>query len=172
MPAMLPLPACPAGCDVCCRLSLTVFPVEAFYLRSALLRLPAAGRRLLAERRKHPDPETCLLLVDHRCLLYPYRPIICRTHGYLFLGRGGEGPEGWEIFPGCEHARQDRTRPAQEKPSRVSALLIDPINEMLVAVNRLFLQEGGLRGGSPPVRIPIAEVPSLGPPGGDAHASV
>ena len=163
---------CPAGCDRCCRVSFTLFPVEALHLHTAFLRLPEKVRGRVLDKRTDGPGEECLFLLDHRCVLYQDRPVLCRTHGYPFLGRGGDGPDGWQLAPGCEHAGGVDPAPAGREAGRLSALLLDPVNEMLVAVNRLFLAQAGLPGTSLDHRIPVADIPLLRLRGDSGHASL
>ena len=169
----LPGLQCPTACDECCRLSLTVFPVEAYYLRAAFQRLTESERlRVLEKTRVRPEAEACLLLADHRCMLYPCRPVLCRTYGYPLLGRDRKGPEGWSVSPSCPRSRPRRIRPASGRWLRFKALPQDPINDLLVAVNRLFIRQAGLEAGGLPLRVPIAKIPELPPLVGDPNASL
>lgn len=67
---------CEAGCDACCTL-FSVTHVE--------------GRIISDYLPSHPadlpgDGETgCVFLREGRCIVYPVRPIICRTHGLLLF---------------------------------------------------------------------------------------
>jgi len=70
---------CAQGCASCCLLE-TVVPLEAFvitaYLESAASHSSAA--------RSHRTPQThtrCVFLHEDTCVIYPVRPLICRTHG-------------------------------------------------------------------------------------------
>jgi uncharacterized protein len=73
---------CHAGCDDCCRRRFTVTAIEAEVIAEGLASLPAEVRELLAARSTRGDPAVCPALeADGRCAIYPYRPVICRTHG-------------------------------------------------------------------------------------------
>ena len=75
--------ACTRGCaGNCCRIHLSLFPVEAVSLAMALGKLAQAER----ERIEHKARQTnsfgpCPLLEDGACLMYDARAVICRTHG-------------------------------------------------------------------------------------------
>lgn len=76
--------ACRAGCDGCCRVELTVSPVEATSVREALGRLSSEARAEIALRaRGGGEGETrCVFLGnDGRCAVYENRPLVCRTQG-------------------------------------------------------------------------------------------
>ena len=68
---------CGKGCSACCT-DLTLLPLEWYALQQSLLdkkpALDPAGR-----------DDRCILLLDDSCALYPYRPLICRTHGLPLL---------------------------------------------------------------------------------------
>ncbi len=68
---------CCKGCSECCT-DLTLLPLEWYALREALKQ---------EQPRLVPvdSDEQCALLVDHACSLYPFRPLICRTHGLPLL---------------------------------------------------------------------------------------
>jgi uncharacterized protein len=81
---------CKAGCDQCC-MDFSVLPIEYFAIRQQ------AGTDL--KKGKQPlDESGCPFLVDHQCVIYPSRPVICRTQGLpiLFMGE-----EEWELSA-CE----------------------------------------------------------------------
>jgi Fe-S-cluster containining protein len=78
--------ACKKGCDECCR-HLSLFPVEAFALSRAFGRLEESCRERVLDQAQQTD-RACPLLVDHVCVVYEARSIICRTHGYpLYMER-------------------------------------------------------------------------------------
>ncbi len=168
----LPECGCPAVCDHCCRISFSLFPVEALYLRKAFLHLPGSLRaRVVEGMSARGDSEHCPFLLDHECLLYDMRPIICRTHGYPFYCRDEE-PDTCRLYPGCEHvADPSGFQPQNGQEQALSALDLDYVNEMLVAVHCQFLRCPELTAGELPQRIPVAEIPLSPFMGGlfDAH---
>jgi Fe-S-cluster containining protein len=85
--------ACREGCDWCCYFAVgTTVPEVArivAYLRQTLspeefVALRERVGRLAEQRRAGPPPERggarlpCALLVEHRCVAYPVRPLTCR----------------------------------------------------------------------------------------------
>lgn len=81
--------ACKKGCDDCCRF-LTLFPVEAFALSRAFAALPEKTQARILNKAEQGEDQ-CPLLIDHVCMLYPARPVICRTHGFpLYMKKEGE----------------------------------------------------------------------------------
>jgi len=85
--------ACREGCDWCCHLNVsataaevlrvadhlrrTLSPEDLQATRERLARLDDERRRLPANRRADARLP-CGLLVEHRCLAYPVRPLTCR----------------------------------------------------------------------------------------------
>lgn len=94
---------CRPGCTGCC-VNLTVFPVEFHAIRLVMIR---AGVHIGPEAF---DPAAdCGFLQDGRCRIYPFRPIICRTHGLPILYLDDtSGEPAWNVsfcelnFPGRE----------------------------------------------------------------------
>src|SRR5690349_248274 len=73
---------CRAGCDECCRTSLTVTAVEADAVVEAVGALDADGRARLARAIDRAAADRCAALdADGRCLVYAGRPLVCRSHG-------------------------------------------------------------------------------------------
>lgn len=69
---------CAKGCAECCLLE-TVVPLEASVIAAYLQSAPA-----IPEQCCLPDQQQdsyCVFLNHQVCLIYPVRPIICRTHG-------------------------------------------------------------------------------------------
>ena len=137
--------ACKRGCDKCCR-CLTLFPVEAFALSAAFIRLPLKLRNKIAQKIKKKE-ETCPLLIDRACVLYPERPIICRTHGYP-IHMEKEGKRQIDFCP-------ENFKGVTSFPKEV-LLDIEKLNTALVFVNHGFT--GSIETDAPlPERIPVSE---------------
>ena len=80
---------CKPGCSLCCEVERTVCSIEANIIEQQLLTLsPEKIKRL--KRLHKDDDETCPMLLRKRCVIYPVRPIICRTHGLPILYREAE----------------------------------------------------------------------------------
>ena len=79
--------ACRKGCaGNCCRIHLSIYPVEAVSLSLALQRLdPATRRRIERKARLTYSFGPCPLLEDGACSMYHARAVICRTHGLPVL---------------------------------------------------------------------------------------
>lgn len=82
---------CRPGCDTCCHRDLSLFPFEAELLMEAVARLePGALDRIRqrAARAQRNQEAPCPLLEQGRCMVYAWRPVICRTHGLPLLVPG------------------------------------------------------------------------------------
>ncbi|MGD8946683.1 MAG: YkgJ family cysteine cluster protein [Desulfobacterales bacterium] len=75
--------ACTKGCaGNCCRVHLSVYPVEAVSLSLALQKLVPEMRHRIQSKAQHTNSfGPCPLLEEGACLMYDARAIICRTHG-------------------------------------------------------------------------------------------
>ncbi len=168
---MPPCP-CPPGCDRCCRVSLTLFPVEAFHLREAFLRLrPAVAQRVARQALAAPSP-VCPFLLDGGCAVYASRPVLCRLHGYPFLRRV-RGEDAVEIHGGCECLPLDAMPVSAGGGTRtVSAQDLDGINGLLAMVNDVFCKQAGLGSHGPAARIAVSAIPGARFPEGGRHADL
>lgn len=67
---------CHKGCSGCCQLesvnALEIYSILRFLKSQPLLTNKTSG-----------DQKSCVLLNDNYCMIYPVRPLICRTHGLL-----------------------------------------------------------------------------------------
>lgn len=74
---------CARGCAACCVLE-TVAPLEAFMIESYLQATVDTGSAETTNQREY-DESQCVFLHENMCIIYPVRPIICRTHGLPLL---------------------------------------------------------------------------------------
>lgn len=112
--------ACGPGCSACCRVDLTVFPVEAERVRTALQGLSAEARQAAADRVRASG--FCALLDEAgRCIAYDARPSICRSHGLAILVDG-------HLDPCPQNYREQR-------PRREHVLDVERLNEALVRID-------------------------------------
>lgn len=141
--------ACRPGCTACC-VNLTVFPVEFHAIRQALIR---AGTELVADTF---DPSaTCGFLHDGLCRIYPFRPIICRTHGLPIVYLDDtSGEYAWEVSF-CELSFADRDN---LEFTEDSLLNIENINSELSRINQDFMALKGIGDGKYPARIALKDL--------------
>ena len=123
---------CSEGCSSCCK-AITIFPVEAAAIAAYLESLPneAAGE-IRRHGAAHTGGERCPLLQEQSCLIYPARPVICRTHGFPI------------IFTEQEQRRSDccplNLKGLDTIPG--SAIIdLDRLNPLLVAINALYISQ-------------------------------
>ena len=135
---------CHAGCDGCCYQQFTIFPIEAQHLAQAVMALtPEARQRLLARlQQENPwriidTPTPCVLLEHGCCSLYEHRPLICRIHGFpissTMIERSDGGQRDCCPLNFTDMALQDIV------PQAIYNL--DLVNQILAAINHLFVQE-------------------------------
>jgi Fe-S-cluster containining protein len=137
---------CRKGCSTCCS-HISVFPVEAAVMMDAIMRLP---KTVLADLGK-PDgiqSVACPLLSENKCLIYPARPLICRTHGLPLLTVESDNP----IISCCPQNFQNMS------PIPSQAMIdLESLNQMLIAINTVFLKEWSEKSW-PTDRIQIAKI--------------
>ena len=122
--------ACRPGCASCCR-NLSVFPVEFHAIRHAM-----AQAGINSEKIAFDTSESCGFLNKGMCRIYPFRPIICRTHGLpiLFLD-DSSGTYTWEVsFCELNFAGQENIEFTDDM-----LLDIEEINTELSRINRDFI---------------------------------
>lgn len=139
--------ACKKGCDDCCRF-LNLFPVEAFSLSRAFAALPEKKQNRILDKAKQGEDQ-CPLLIDHVCMLYPARPVICRTHGFpIYMKKEGE-----VMVDFCPENFKGMTSLPRE-----AMLDLDQLNTLLSAVNQHFLDN---LDADLPERIPVSRALTL-----------
>lgn len=123
---------CSEGCSSCC-MAISIFPIEAAAIAAYLESLPM---EVAGEIRRHAAAndggERCPLLKEQRCLIYPARPIICRTHGFPI------------IFTEQAQRRSDCCPLNLKELDHIpgSAIIdLDRLNPLLVAINALYLSQ-------------------------------
>ncbi|OGR11971.1 MAG: hypothetical protein A2277_04915 [Desulfobacterales bacterium RIFOXYA12_FULL_46_15] len=137
--------ACKKGCDLCCKF-LTLFPVEALTLAQAFAHLPKKIKAKVILKIE-TEKDVCPLLIDRACVLYPFRPIICRTHGYpVYMEKDRE-----RLIDFCPRNFKGITSFPKE-----TMLDIEQLNTLLAMINRQFTESLET---DPPFldRIPISE---------------
>jgi len=68
---------CSPGCAHCCK-DFSIFPIEIASLQRAKSMIAQYSKPIMSNLKQF---SRCPLLVDDLCVLYKYRPIICRTQG-------------------------------------------------------------------------------------------
>lgn len=80
---------CKAGCSNCCKKGdYPVSQLELEYLMQGFIALDNETKKLVQENIKFMKKGgSCPFLINNKCSVYPYRPIICRVHGLAYLCR-------------------------------------------------------------------------------------
>lgn len=122
--------ACHKGCNCGCR-NLSIFPIEALSIFMAIRQMPPKAAAAILQRTEAHRFQDCPLLQDRTCGLYPFRPIICRTHGLplqtIYRGR-----------PSIGYCRRNFVnRPAIPRDAVID---LDWINNALRTVNAALAQ--------------------------------
>ena len=125
---------CEKGCaGNCCRIHLSVFPVEAISLATALKELPGKVRSHIRQKARITNNfGPCPLLEEGACLMYASRLIICRTHG---LPMRLEYRSHYSI--GFCQKNFHKLNPIPDD----AIIDLNRLNRNLAAVNQLFLAE-------------------------------
>lgn len=121
---------CQKGCCDCC-MNLTVWPVE-FY--SILREMQEQNWPVPA---LHPAAG-CVYLEEGVCQIYPFRPLICRTHGLpLVYWHDDTDPPGYGII----FCQRNFIRHEEIAFTAENTLNMDEVNEQLAAANIAFIEQ-------------------------------
>ena len=149
--------ACRKGCaGNCCRIHLSVFPIEAVSLARALKKLPREMAQYIRNKAKTTDNfSRCPLLEDGACLMYASRLVICRTHGLpLVYWHEETDPPGYGVMF-CEQNFHNADN-IDFGPD--TTLNMDEVNEKLARINIAFLEANPDLNHQPTDRIALREL--------------
>ena len=78
---------CRLGCSSCCEKGdYPLSDIELQYVMRGYISLDNSVKRVVQENIKNMEKGgACPFLIDKKCCIYPYRPIICRVHGLAYL---------------------------------------------------------------------------------------
>lgn len=139
---------CRKGCYGCC-MNLSIWPVE-FY--SIVEEMKAAG---WAKPHLNDKKECFFLDEQGTCQIYPFRPIICRTHGLpLVYWHEETDPPGYGVMF-CEKNFSD-SDDIDFAPE--NTLNMDEVNEKLARLNIAFVEENQELKPEPVTRIEMKEL--------------
>jgi len=126
--------ACRKGCaGNCCRIHLSIFPIEAISLARALKKLPREMAHYIRDKARNTTSfGPCPLLEDGACRMYASRLVICRTHGLPMQTTY----RGHRSIGFCQKNFQNLD------PIPDDAVIdLDDLNRELASVNKLFVEE-------------------------------
>jgi hypothetical protein len=134
---------CRPGCAACCERSFSVFPVEAWVIQQGARDLPTTMHEALRLRSSFFPKGVCPALEGDQCMVHPFRPLICRTHGFPLLVAGSLGER--EV---CFCPRNFRPGAAGSVTLSGDAVLdLEALNEALAKVHIQFMKEWNSKGG-------------------------
>lgn len=147
--------SCRPGCVDCCSEALRVFPLEAAWMRGAFESLGAPRRSQIREHLEtygaSGREEPCPLLFGGRCLLYPARPLLCRTEGFILAHRSrGEGHWRVSVCP-----RNFEGVDLVSEIPRAHLINLESLNQSLAVLNHAYVGASRWAG---PERIPLREI--------------
>ena len=133
--------ACKKGCTYCC-MNISVLPIE-FYAIGKMLKRSKKHIKLNRHKR-------CAFLQDCLCMIYKYRPMLCRTHGLPLSHRDSHDPSRINVSI-CDLNFVKKT----PKFKLDNTLDMDEINLELYRLNEKFISKFKKK---PPCRIPFVKV--------------
>ncbi|MCI0500034.1 MAG: YkgJ family cysteine cluster protein [Planctomycetales bacterium] len=140
--------ACRKGCCECC-MDLSVWPVE-FY--AIVEEMKAIG---WPKPKLNADKECGFLDEQGGCQIYPFRPLICRTHGLpLAYWYDDTNPPGYGVM----FCKKNFTGVDDIDFGSNSTLNMDTINEQLARINIVFIDENKDLSFEPTTRIELREL--------------
>ena len=120
---------CHIGCSSCCENGdYPISQLELEYLMQGFIQLSDEDKKIVQNNMKHiKKGEACPFLVDKKCSVYSYRPIICRVHGLAYICYD-------EIVkvPYCAKEGKNYTKVYKD-----GEITINPINENLDTISIL-----------------------------------
>jgi len=138
--------ACGKGCTGCCKVQLSLSPLEADAVRLALAglsmgtreRLRARARELAARGELAPDAACVMLEPDGGCAIYASRPLVCRTQGHALRYPAGSLPPETIFATGAGgEITWCPLNYGVEPPRSEDVLEAERIDEVLAVLNRL-----------------------------------
>ena len=78
---------CKEGCSSCCESGdYPLSRIELEYLMQGFISLDNEKKAIVQSNVKNMVPHgICPFLIDKKCSVYPWRPIVCRVHGLAYL---------------------------------------------------------------------------------------
>ncbi len=118
---------CKAGCSACCEKGdYPISDIELEYLMQGYIALDNNQKQLVQQQIKTMKKGgACPFLINKKCSVYKYRPIICRVHGLAYLYK-----ENNVKVPFCVHAEKNYSKVYKD-----GEIIINPIAENLDTQN-------------------------------------
>lgn len=121
---------CQPGCISCCEKDITFFPIEIYYIAYSVKKDPKLIK--IIKKLGHEDNKyQCQFLYKERCMIYRYRPFLCRTFGLPILYK----EEKKFLLDICNK----NLNGIDINDIDIECVLsMDLLNEKLVSINQLF----------------------------------
>jgi len=118
---------CKIGCSSCC-MNFSILPIEFYAIKGKI------NNKLKDINVTEKDETSCLFLAEEKCLIYEFRPIICRTHGTPILYMSDD--ENFELSV-CDLNFTDFDI---DQFNDKNTLMLDAYNSKLFSLNQEFLK--------------------------------
>lgn len=135
---------CKKGCSSCCE-SIKIFPIEFYAIKSKV-----EIKRHPKLKLKHKFSSKCRFLINDACILYNYRPIICRTQGLPLLYETNSG-NTFELSVCKLNFKGLRV----DSFNMRNALFMAPFNSKLFLLNKEFVENFNIRTYKPTDRLKL-----------------
>jgi Fe-S-cluster containining protein len=149
---------CHAGCTDCCKQRLSVTAIEAEVIEQGLAGLAPEVRDALRAAARSLDPQ-CPALLEGRCAIYAFRPVLCRTHGLpIRYATGAEGgPRRLPVVAGAHVDACPRNFAGQDLASLPASAVLDQatVSTVLGALDAARADELGRERGK---RVDLADL--------------
>mgnify|MGYP001810085883 CR=1 FL=1 len=116
---------CKNKCCSCCISGLTLLPIEASYIKDSIKNIKVTPNKKAGE---------CLFLKDRSCQIYEFRPLVCRTQGFILLYRDDEKEQ--THISHCELNFKDQF--LKNSINGKNIIDMDKINTILASINIEF----------------------------------
>ena len=125
---------CKKGCSSCCEKGdYPLSEIELEYMMQGYISLDNSTKTQIQENIKDIQKGgKCPFLINSVCSIYPYRPIICRTHGLAYLMKDGR-----VNVPYCVNDGKNYSKVYQN-----GEILTEPVKENLSTLN--LLKDAGI----------------------------
>ena len=126
---------CQIGCSACCENGdYPISELELKYIMEGYLNLDYEEKRIVQNNIKNiKKGGMCPFLIEKKCSIYKYRPIICRVHGLAYLCKDKTVKVPYCVTLGKNYA----------KVYNNDEITINPINENLDTIQLLKEQNFG-----------------------------
>ena len=142
--------ACGKGCTACCRVQLSLSPLEADVVRATLAgQSPETRERIRARARSLaalddvPSGTDCVMLEeDGGCAIYSSRPLVCRTQGHALRYPAGSLPEESIFATGAGgEITWCPLNYSTDPPRSEDVLEAEQIDELLATINLMAAED-------------------------------